>query len=125
MKRIVSKILLPVLVLCMVITGSAAEKKKITVEFTVDELAFSINIMNSIVLTGEEVTPFLDIRNMLVTEYKKVSSGKKKEVELEFTIPMAKNFLFFMQRGKLKGAEAAVFSDISSKMVEAIKKATK
>jgi hypothetical protein len=38
---------------------------------------------------------------------------------------MAKNFLFFMQRAKLRGEDATVFYDLNKKMVAAIKKVSK
>ena len=113
-----------VAILC-VMTTAYAKDSKVTVNFTEDELALSINIFNSIELKGDEVMPFMDIKNLLVDVYKDLSSGKKKSAEVGFTLPMAKNFLFFMQRGKLKGAEAAIFNSISTKMIEVIKKETK
>jgi hypothetical protein len=95
---------------------------KVKVALTTDELAFSINILNSIDLLGDEVMPFMDIKNLLMAVYKDISSGKKKNAEVEFTTVSAKNFLLFIQRAKLKGGEAVLFNDVCNKMVEAIKK---
>ena len=106
-------------------TAVQAKDVKTDVNFTTEELALSINILNSIDLRGDEVSPFIDLKNLFVEEYKKLSSGKKKSADVNFTMPMARNFLFFMQRAKLKGAEAAIFNSISTKMVEAIKKETR
>jgi hypothetical protein len=108
-----------------IITTAYAKDDKVGVNFSTDELAFSINVLNTIELRGDEVTPFIDIKNLLMDVYKDVSSGKKKTAEVAFTMPMAKNFLFFIQRAKLKGAEAAIFNDINTKMVDAIKKESK
>jgi len=111
-------------VLCMSLIGIAGAKDdKVKVPFTTDELAFSINILNSIDLMGEEVMPFMDIKNLLMSVYKDVSSGKSKSADVEFTTVSAKNFLLFIQRVKLKGAEAVLFNDVSNKTIEAIKKA--
>jgi len=111
-------------VLCMSLIGIAdAKDDKVKVPFTTDELAFSINILNSIDLMGEEVMPFMDIKNLLMSVYKDVSSGKSKNADVEFTTVSAKNFLLFIQRVKLKGAEAVLFNDVSNKTIEAIKKA--
>jgi hypothetical protein len=113
-------------ILCVSFIGIAYGKdNKVKVAFTTDELAFSINILNSIDLLGEEVLPFMDIKNLLMDVYKDVSSGKKKNAEVEFTTTTSKNFLFFIQRAKLKGAEAVLFNDVCNKMIEAIKKAEK
>jgi len=110
-------------VLCASLIGIAEGKdSKVKISFTTDELAFSINILNSIDLLGEEVMPFMDIKNLLLGVYKDVSSGKKKNADVEFTAVSAKNFLLFIQRAKLKGAEAILFNDVTNKTVEAIKK---
>ncbi|MCL2154230.1 MAG: hypothetical protein FWH53_01060 [Leptospirales bacterium] len=118
MKRII------ITTLCLCFIGIAYGKdEKVKVTFTTDELAFSINVLNSIDLVGDEVMPFMDIKNLLMDVYKDVSSGKKKNADVEFTTISAKNFLLFIQRVKLKGAEAVLFNDVSNKTVEAIKKA--
>ena len=103
-------------------TTAEGKDDKVKVALTTDELAFSINILNSIDLLGEEVIAFMDIKNLLMTVYKDISSGKKKNTDIEFTTVTAKNFLLFIQRAKLKGAEAVLFNDVCNKMVEAIKK---
>ena len=113
-----------VAVLCASCIGIAEGREaKVKVAFTTDELAFSINVLNSIDLLGEEVLPFMEIKNLLMTVYKDVSSGKRKNADVEFTTTTAKNFLLLMQRIKLKGAEAVMFNDVCNKTVEAIKKA--
>ncbi len=112
------------LVLCVVTFGYGKEER-IKVEFALEELVFSINVLNSIDIIGEEVQPFLDIKNTFMEVYKEVSGSKKKSGEVSFTLPMAKNFLFFMQRGRFKGVDAEIFNKISTKMIEAIKKESK
>jgi len=110
-------------ILCASLIGIAYGKEdKVNVAFTTDELAFSINVLNSIDLLGEEVLPFMDIKNLLMGVYKDVSSGKRKNANVEFTSTTSRNFLFFIQRAKLKGAEAVMFNDVCNKVVEAIKK---
>lgn len=121
MNRFLKSVLFSAVILC-VMTTAYAKDSKVTVNFSADELALSINMLNSIELKGDEVMPFMDIKNLFVDVYKDFSSGKKKSIDVTFTLPMAKNFLFFMQRAKLKGAEAAIFNSISTKMVDAIKK---
>ncbi len=109
-------------ILLLSLSTAYAKKDSFEVNFKLKELAFAINALNSIELIGEEVTPFIDVRNLLIKEYKKVSSGKKKEVGVEFTMANARNFLFFMQRARFKGVQAVLFNDISTRMVNAIKK---
>ncbi|HEY1405269.1 MAG TPA: hypothetical protein VF857_01545 [Spirochaetota bacterium] len=125
-KRITSAIAV-IALFCAMTSVYAADKsdKKITVKFTAEELAFSVSALNSIELTGEEVGPFVEIKNLFIGVYKDASAGKKQSAEVTFSVPMAKNFLFFMQRVKIKGAEASIFNDITTKMVDAIKKETK
>ena len=116
------KVMATILCLCF-ISIVYGKDDKVKVAFTTDELAFSINVLNSIDLVGEEVMPFMDIKNLLMDVYKDVSSGKKKNAEVEFTTVSAKNFLFFIQRAKLKGAEAVLFNDVCNKTIEELKKA--
>jgi len=106
-----------------IISNVYAKDVKVNVELTTNELAFSLNILNTIELAGEEVGPFLDVKNLLTDSYKEASSSKKTSVTVDFSEPVAKNFLFFMQRAKLKGSDATIFYDLSKKMVDSIKKA--
>ena len=95
MKKFIKPVFLAAFLLLVVLSVSAKDDK-VNVPFTAEELAFSINILNSIELKGEEVPPYIDIRNLLMDVYKDVSSGKRKSASTEFTMPMAKNFLFFI-----------------------------
>jgi len=124
MARFIKSAVLTAAVICFITTGYAKEDK-FKVEFALEELAFSINVLNSIDITGEEVQPFMDIKNTLMDVYKDVSGSKKKSGDVSFTLPMAKNFLFFMQRGRFKGVDAEIFNKISTRMIEKIKKESK
>ncbi len=121
MKKYYLNIFLSFIFLLFVSTAYA-KKDSFEVSFKIKELAFAINALNSIELMGEEVSPFMDVRTILVKKYKKVSSGQKKEIDVEFTMATARNFLFFMQRARFKGIQASLFNDISTRMVNAIRK---
>lgn len=107
------------------VSAAIAADQKITVKFTSDELAFSVSALNSIDLNGEEVNPFIEVKTQMINTYKEVSAARKPSGEVSFSIPEAKNFLFFMRRVKLKGAEASLFNDVTTKMIDALKKETK
>jgi hypothetical protein len=109
-------------VLMFIITTVNAEDPKVSVNLSANELAFSLNILNTIDIVGEEVGPFLDVKNLLTSSYKDASSSKKGATDVNFPLPMAKNFVFFIQRAKLKGADATIFYDLSKKVVDSIKK---
>lgn len=111
-------------VLMFVISSVYAEDPKVSINLSANELAFSLNILNTIDIAGEEVGPFLDVKNLLTSSYKDASSSKKGATDVNFPLPMAKNFVFFIQRAKLKGADATVFYDLSKKLVDSIKKAS-
>ncbi len=102
-----------------------ADDPRVSINLNTNELAFSLNLLNTIDLTGEEVGPFLDIKNLLTSSYKEASGSKKGATDVNFMLPMAKNFIFFMQRVKLKGADATLFYDLNKKIVDHIKKAAK
>ena len=124
MIRFMKGAVLAAAVLCLMTAGFAKDDK-VKVEFAIEELAFSINVLNSIDITGEEVQPFMEIKTVLMDVYKDVSGGKKKSGSVSLTIPMAKNFLFFMQRGRFKGVDAEIFNKISTRLVDEIKKESK
>ena len=124
MVRFIKSAVLAAAVLCLMTAGYAKDDT-VKVEFAIEELAFSINVLNSIDITGEEVQPFMDIKKIFMDEYKEISGGKKKSGEISLTLPMAKNFLFFMQRGRFKGVDAEIFNKISTRMVDAVKKESK
>ena len=118
------KLLITILYVSL-ITTAHSQNNKIKVTFTTDELAFSINILNSIDISGEEIKPFSVLKNLLTDVYKDISLAEENKAVVEFTQVTAGNFLFFIQRAKLKGPEVVMFNDISNKTVEAIKKAGK
>lgn len=124
MGKFIKNAVLTAALICIMTSGYAKEDR-FKVEFALEELAFSINVLNSIDITGEEVQPFMDIKNALMDVYKDVSGSKKKSGDVSFTLPMAKNFLFFMQRGRFKGVDAEIFNKISTRMIEKIKKESK
>ena len=119
-----AKLTLAALAVLVAVVAARAEEK-VAVNMNTGELAFSLNLLNSIELAGGEVGPFLDIKALLESSYKESSGGKKGSTDVGFTVPMAKNFLFFMQRAKLRGEDATVFYDLNKKMVAAIKKVSK
>jgi hypothetical protein len=102
--------------------GLFAKDEKIRVNLTVDELAFSINAISSIEISGEEVPPFMDLKKLLTGIYKKASSAKKGNADIVFIVPQARNFLLLMQRAKFRASEAFLFQGISGKIVDALKK---
>ncbi|MCL1911604.1 MAG: hypothetical protein FWG13_05315 [Leptospirales bacterium] len=119
MKKVIAALLL------LTAVSVFAKVDKIKVNFTMDELAFSINAVDSIEISGDETAPYLDMKKTLMNAYKKASSAEKNHVDIVFLIPQAKNFLILLQRAKFRGAEAFLFSDISGKIVNALKKAGK
>ena len=102
-----------------------ARTDKIKVNFTMDELAFSLNAIDSIEISGDETAPYLDIKKTLMSVYKKASSAEKDNADVVFFIPQAKNFLILLQRAKFRGVEAFLFNDISGKIVNALKRTDK
>jgi hypothetical protein len=124
MKKIIKLVFISFMLL-FALTAIYAEEPKVNIAMTTNELAFSLNLLSTIDLTGEEVGPFLDIKNMLTGAYKDASSSKKGSADVNLLLPAAKNFVFFMQRVKLKGADASLFYDLNKKIVDSIKKVSK
>jgi hypothetical protein len=123
MKKICGVVAFVVMISAMSV--AFAGDQKVTVKFTSDELAFSVSALNSIDLSGDEVNAFVDVKNEIFTTYKDVSASRKTSGDVSFTLPEEKNFLFFMRRVKLKGAEATLFNDVTAKIIDTLKKESK
>ena len=100
---------------------SFAEQETIIVNFNIEELAFAINILNSIEITKEEKAPFVDLKNLLIGIYKLTSSQKQETVDIIFLVPQAKNLLILYQRAKLHGNDSFLLQGIVVKITDALK----
>ena len=80
------------------------------------EIAFSIQLLESIELMGSEVDALMDLRLILIPPIVKANNEKKQAnevVTLEFKIQQAQNLLAFLKRAKLNGADVERFKKIT------------
>ena len=101
---------------------SFAKQETIIVNFNMEELAFAINVLNSVEITNEEKAPFVDLKNLLIGIYKLTSSQKQETVDIIFLVPQAKNLLILYQRTKLHGNDSLLLQGIVVKITDALKK---
>lgn len=102
-----------------------AQYEKIIINFTMEELAFAINRLNSIEITKEETAPFMDLKNLLSGLYKLKSAEQAENADVVLIIPQARNFLLLMQRSKIQGSDALLLQGIIGKISDALKKTEK
>ena len=84
------------------------------------EIAFSIQLLESIELMGSEVDALMDLRLILIPPIVKANNEKKQAnevVTLEFKIQQAQNLLAFLKRAKLNGADVERFKKITDILV--------
>ena len=80
------------------------------------EIAFSIQLLESIELMGSEVDALMDLRLILIPPIVKANNEKKQAnevVTLEFKIQQAQNLLAFLKRAKLNVADVERFKKIT------------
>ena len=80
------------------------------------EIAFSIQLLESIELMGSEVDALMDLRLILIPPIVKANNEKKQAKEvvtLEIKIQQAQNLLAFLKRAKLNGADVERFKKIT------------
>ena len=109
-------------IIMSLLISAYSEELKIKVNFKIEELVFSVNVLNNIEIKGEEVNPFMDIKNVLLGAYNEANKEKQKDIDVVFVISGAKNFLYFMQKARMRGDAAAMFYDINKKVTETVKK---
>jgi hypothetical protein len=102
-----------------------ASKKTTDIKMSVEEIFYVVNLLQRIEISGNEVTPFLAIFNKLKDKTKdavekKLKAANKMNVRLNVT--ELRNFLLFMQRTKIVGAEAGKFKGVAQKVINGIKK---
>lgn len=86
-------------------------------EMTMNDVAFSIDILNSITINGREVEAFLEVKNTLIAVFEKAQKDKKQAADkltLELNQTVASNLIQLMDRATVSGSRAEVFQGIKT-----------
>lgn len=92
----------------------------LNVEFNVGDIVFAYQSLGTIELTGREVDAFVGVTNHFKPIMEKMTKDQTKlDEKITITIPVgiAQNFLVFMERAKLTGANAERFVRIKEAIV--------
>ena len=110
----------------------SAQKKKnedtiseANIVFTVEEVLYTINLLQRTSLKGSEVDSFLTVYNLFaqsVTGREKEKNDLKARLTITMPVYTAKLFIAIAQRADLTGAEAGTFKTILAKVANAFAK---
>lgn len=100
--------------------GEQQQIPDLKVSFTAGDLVFAYQSLGTIELTGKEVDAFVQVTDHFKPIMEKMNTDKTKlEDNIAVTLPVgiAQNFLVFMERAKLTGANAERFVRIKSEIM--------
>ena len=94
--------------------ATEADKKPQTVkpQMTVGDLAFTLQTLASVNITGAEVEAYVDVKHTFMRVFEQSKKEQKKEADIvvvEMSILTANNFLELFKRANLQGAAAERF----------------
>ncbi|MFM8472548.1 MAG: hypothetical protein ACKOBV_03365, partial [Candidatus Kapaibacterium sp.] len=76
------------------------------------DLAFAIQTLSTVNITGSEVEAYIDVKNTFMKVFEQAQKDQKKETDvivIEMSILTANNFLELFRRANLQGAAAERF----------------
>jgi hypothetical protein len=91
---------------------------------TAGDLVFAAQLLNSVELRGNEVDAFISVKNTLKPFLEKVQNEKMQAtqtLDIPMTLAIANNFLGFLERGKITGADAERYKRFIDAFIEAAK----
>ena len=106
------------------VSAKTKDNKKVSISYTAGEVMYVINIMERVALKGDEVNAFVEVSNIFVDKAKEIQKKKMKTndiVKISISFANLRNFMTFIQRANLKGAEAFQFHSVTSKAINAAK----
>jgi hypothetical protein len=105
-------------------TGMFAQQQQqvqtIKPSLPLSEIAFSLQLLESIELMGSEVDALMELRMILVPPIVKANNDKKQAnevVTLEFKVQQAQNLLTFLKRAKLNGSDVERFKKFTDVII--------
>jgi hypothetical protein len=120
MKHVFSIIVAVILFSTPIFAQQQQQVQTIKPTLVLSEIAFALQLLETIEMRGSEVDAMVAIKNVMVPPIVKANNEKKQgteKVTLEFTIPQAQNLLTFLQRAKLTGASAERYKNFTDAIV--------
>ena len=97
---------------------------KINPVFSLDDLIFAYNILNSVEINGSEVDAFIEVRTLFANTIKSAQTANKKsadEISVEMNILMAQNLFNLISRAKITGSQAEQYKRVQDAITNAAK----
>ena len=94
---------------------------------TAGDLVFAAQLLNTVELRGNEVEAFMNVKNAIKPFLEKVQNDKMQAsstLEMKISVTLANNFLAFLERGKIAGADAERYKRFVDAFVAAAKAAS-
>jgi hypothetical protein len=88
------------------------------------DLVFAAQLLNTVELRGNEVDAFISVKNTLKPFLEKIQNDKMQAtqtMDIPMTLAIANNFLGFLERGKITGADADRYKRFIDAFIEAAK----
>jgi hypothetical protein len=104
--------------------GQQQEIPDLNVEFMAGDLAFAIQQLNTVEITGREVDAFVQVKEHFMPTLKQLQeeqATQEKKVMVTIPVGIAQNFLVFLERAKLNGQNAERFVRIKQAIVDKAK----
>ena len=120
MKRMFSFILTMMILTTGMFAQQQQQVQTIKPSLPLSEIAFSLQLLESIQLMGSEVDALMELRMILVPPIVKANNDKKQAndvVTLEFKVQQAQNLLNFLKRAKLNGSDVERFKKITDVII--------
>lgn len=101
---------------------------ELEVKITGEELLFGISAIQDVEIKGSEVDAYVDVNREFRPYIVQLQNGKTTSsdtLDLKVPLPVANNFLAFLERATIKGREAYKFKRLVNAFIEAAGKLEK
>lgn len=92
--------------------AEASKPQTVKPQMPLGDLAFAIQTLSTVNITGSEVEAYIDVKNTFKKVFEQAQKDQKKETDvivIEMSILTANNFLELFRRANLQGAAAERF----------------
>lgn len=120
--------MLAITILLCVFSAAPLHAKEQKTSYTFLEISFVLRVLDTLELKGNEVGAFIEIRDKFVNKFEELNKKEAKPDDselLKLDDAQTRNFLLFLQRAQLKGADATMFNDIVQKTIASASKTTR
>ncbi|MFM7774278.1 MAG: hypothetical protein ACKO9V_05430 [Candidatus Kapaibacterium sp.] len=92
--------------------AEASKPQTVKPQMPLGDLAFAIQTLSTVNITGSEVEAYIDVKNTFKKVFEQAQKDQKKETDvivIEMSVLTANNFLELFRRANLQGAAAERF----------------